>query len=162
MEKTIISEFSLIEDNNDQLTKIDIVGKTVSDIKVLGGNMRDSILRVDGNLLVCFDDGNILGLSAYDETFFVSYNSMADTEEFRKVTESCSIKGAFAKNTLGRKVISSTFCGKEYREDPLAWMLDLSKTPTGPFIELDNETVIRFSASSQDDTLDVILQHRKK
>lgn len=160
MEKTIIPEFTLIEDNNEQFTRIDIVGKTISDIIVLGGVAEKESLRVDGYLLICFTDGNILGLSAYDETFFVSYNSMADTEEFRKVTESCSIKGAFAKNTLGRKVISSTFCGKEYREDPLAWMLDLSKTPTGPFIELDNGTVIRFSTSSQDETLDVFLQHR--
>ena len=160
MEKAIIPEFTLIEDNNEQLTKIDIVGKTVSDIKVLGGNMKDSILRVDGNLLVCFDDGDSLGLSAYDETFFVSYNCMTDSEEFRKATENCSIKGAFAKKTLGRNVVSSTFCGKDYRNSPLSWLSDLSGIPSDPFIELDNGTVIRFSASSQDDILDVFLQHR--
>ena len=160
MEKTIIPEFTLIEDNNEQLTKIDIVGKTVSDIKVLCGNIKDNILKVDGNLLVCFDDGNILSLSAFDETIFVSYNYIPDTEEFRKETGICSIKGAFAKKTLGRKVVTSTFCGKEYREKPLSWLSDLSGIPSGPFIELDNGTVIRFSASSQDDILDVFLQHR--
>ena len=160
MEKTIIPEFTLIEDNNEQFTRIDIVGKTVSDIKVLGGSMKDNILRVDGNLLVCFDDGNILALSAFDETIFISYNYMTDTEEFRKETKNCSIKGAFAKKTLGRKVVSSTFCGKEFRNSPLSWLSDLSGIPTGPFIELDNGTVIRFSASSQDDILDVFLQHR--
>lgn len=144
-----IPEFSIIEDNNEQFTKIDIVGKTISDIIVLGGSAGKDNLKVDGYLLICFTDGNILGLSAFDATFFATYNYRTDTAEFREETANRSLTGPFARETVGKTVVASTFNGEALHGNPLT----LS-------IELDNGMLLMLEASFSDDILNVTLQRR--
>lgn len=146
---TVIPEFTVIEDNNGQFTGINIVGKTISDMILLGGVAGKDNIRVDGYLLICFTDGNILGLSAYDETFYANYNYRTETEEFREETANNSLSGSFADKTVGKKVVSSSFNGRA-----------ISGSPQTLSIELDNGIVILFEASFSDNTLNVSLQRR--
>ena len=146
---TVIPEFTVIEDNNSQFTGINIVGKTISDMILIGGVAGKDSIRVDGYLLICFTDGNILGLSAYDETFYANYNYRTETEEFREETANNSLSGSFADKTVGKKVVSSSFNGRA-----------ISGSPQTLSIELDNGIVILFEASFSDNTLNVSLQHR--
>lgn len=146
---TVIPEFTIIEDNNGQFTGINIVGKTISDMILLGGVAGKDNLKVDGYLLICFTDGNILGLSAYDETFYANYNYRTDTEEFRQETANRSLNGPFAVKTVGKKVVSSSFNGKA-----------ILGSPQTLSIELDNGTDILFDATFTDNILNVSLQHR--
>ena len=147
---TVIPEFTIIEDNNAQFTGINIVGKTISDMILLGGVAGKDNLKVDGYLLICFTDGNILGLSAYDETFYANYNYRTDTEEFRQETANRSLNGPFAEKTVGKEVVSSSFNGKA-----------ILGSPQTLSIELDNGTDILFEATFTDNILNVSLQHRK-
>ena len=146
---TVIPEFTVIEDNNGQFTGINIVGKTISDMILLGGVAGKDSIRVDGYLLICFTDGNILGLSSYDETFYANYNYRTDTEEFRQETANRSLNGSFADKTVGKKVVSSSFNGRA-----------ISGSPQTLSIELDNGIDILFEASFSDNTLNVSLQRR--
>lgn len=149
MEKTIIPEFTLIEDNNEQFTRIDIVGKTISDIIVLGGVAEKESLRVDGYLLICFTDGNILGLSAYDDTFYATYNYMTDTVEFREETANRSLTGPLAGQTVGKKTIDSTFNGHALHGSPMTLSM-----------KLENGINILFEPSFHEDVLNVRMEHK--
>lgn len=143
-DRIIVPEFTMIEDNNKEFEKINIVGKKISEIRVESGSMEGECLGSGGYYYICFDDGNILTLSAYDETLYLSYNIIDDVEEFKTDTAVCILTGKFAERTFGRTVVRSTLCGKPYDCNPLGVFAELLNVPIVT-IELDNGVKIGFS-----------------
>ena len=143
-DRIVVPEFTMIEDNNREFAKINIVGKKISEIRVESGSMEGECLGSGGYYYICFEDGNILTLSAYDETLYLSYNIIDDVEGLKTDTADCILTGEFAERTFGRTVVCSTLCGKPYDRNPLGVFAELLHIPIVT-IELDNEVKIGFA-----------------
>ena len=141
--KKVVHEFTLIEDNNSEFAKINIVGKKISDIRVERGFMEDEYMGSNSYFYICFEDGNILTLSTYDETLFLSYNTIKDIEGFKTDTADCILYGEFEEKTFGRTVVNSTLCGKPL-DDAMKTIMNLMHCPIIT-MELDNKVTIGFT-----------------
>lgn len=140
----IVPEFTMIEDNKREFAKINIVGKKIAEIRVENGSMEGECLESGGYHYICFEDGDILTLSGFDETLFLSYNAIRDIDGFKADTADCVLTGEFAEKTFGRTVVRSTLCGKPYEGIPMGILEELLHVPTVT-IELDNGVIIGFA-----------------
>ena len=138
-----IHEFSIIEDNNNLFTQINILGKSISGILTIGEYQDGDALKCECMRLF-FNGGEVLTLSAFDETFFASFSHAGDYDELKNDTTALFFSGI-----KGRKVVASTFCGKELTGSPLYLT-----------IELDSGAIIEFSTSFSEDVLCVTIRSR--
>ena len=149
-----IGNFNIWEGNpNSRLSEINIVGKTIKYLR-LDKNAypffdrvpEDACyLKIEANLYICFEDGDVLEVSAWDETFTVSYNYYSDYPEFKDEKPDPIIDSVINKYVSGKKISDSTFCGEECYGNYMYLT-----------IELKNGVEIRLEATSQD-TLDIAL-----
>ncbi|MBO4387958.1 MAG: hypothetical protein J5785_00780 [Spirochaetales bacterium] len=152
MDRKVIRRFSIFEGNDQSgMTSIDIVGKTVTAIRIYGGSQLkkklpdDPLVQVGGGICVCFGDGNELELSAYDETFFAAYNASSWDGE-QPDPQKGRVYRILEKEVIGHTVTSSDFCGRE-----------VSGTPMSLRMVLDNAVCLSFTAPFGDDTLNLAI-----
>lgn len=139
----VVHEFSLIEDNSSEFTKINIIGKKISEIRVEEGFIEGDCIGSEAYYYICFEDGNILTLSSFDETLLLSYNAIIDVEGYEADTADCILTGEFAEKTFGRTVVSSTLCGKPFSHS-METIMDLMHCPKIT-MKLDNGVKIGFA-----------------
>ena len=147
-----IEPFNIYSDNPEsRLTDINIVGKTIKCCRLQGdswpffGNVPPDacFLKIETNLFICFEDGDVLELSGWDETLTASYNYYSGMPQFADGVPDPVIDSVINKNVRGKKIVDSSFCGEEFGF-------------YSAFIELEDAMDIRLEATSQN-TLDIAL-----
>ena len=147
--------FGMTEFNSDKISKVNLVGKTIKEILAGEYTRHENCLETDSVFMLYFDDGNDIAFQVWDETLDVYYNAFdrSDLDHLKPIDPASD----FAKRILGRRVVSSTFCGKEYREDDYILMNRMARIASGPYLELDNGYRLSFEVLFPEESMGVVL-----
>lgn len=154
-----IERFSIWEGNPEShLSEINIVGKTIKNCRLMDGCWpffgrvppKACYLKIETTLFICFEDGDVLELTGWDETFFVSYNYLSEMGQNKDGNPDPITESVINKYIKGQKILDSTFCGEECSGNYMTLSIDL-----------ENGIEIRLEATSED-TLDIALFRNHK
>jgi len=147
--------FGMIESNSDKIAKINLVGKTVKDILVGEYTRHENCLETDSLFMLIFDDGNDISFQVCDETLDVYFNAFdrSDLDNLKPIDSASD----FAKQVIGRKVVSSTFCGKGYKEEEFELMNRMARIASGPYLNLDSGYNLSFEVLFPEESMGVVL-----
>jgi len=152
-EETLV--FGMIESNNDKIARINLVGKTVKDILVGKYTKQENCLQTDSFFMLIFEDGNDIAFQVWDETLDIYYNALdrLDLDNLKPIDSASD----FAKQVIGKKIVSSTFCGKGYREDEFELMNRMARIASGPYLEFENGYHLSFEVLFPEESMGVVL-----
>lgn len=149
-----IETFNIWEGNPaSRLREINIVGKRIKCCRLMDGSWplfgrvpdKSCYLKIDSTLFICFEDGDVLELSGWDETFTVSYNYLSDMEQEKNENPDPITDSVINRYIKGKRIVDSTLNGEECT----CHYMYLT-------IELEDGIEIRLEATFQD-TLDIAL-----
>ena len=149
-----IKMFNIWEGNPySRLSEINIVGKRIKHCRLSDDAWpffdrvppKSCYLKIETTLFICFEDGDVLELSGWDETFTVSYNYISEMGDNKNGVPDPITDSVINKYIKGKKIVDSTLCGKECTCHYM--YLD---------IVLEDGIEIRLEATFQD-TLDIAL-----
>jgi hypothetical protein len=154
-EDIIVRDVTFFDGNFDQLSKINLVGKTISEVRISNYSVEETYYATEGYCIIYFEDGDTISFNVWDETIFVSFNFIPVAEESLQLLSADNPMSRMAKGEL---VVSSTFCGKKIKKGVSENNgMVMHHGPSFIELELENGNLISFVVLPDEECLGVSL-----